>query len=140
MLLFDVTNNDPLNFSTWISVLWQESGTLAPQKLRDLTLSISLIEFPRVGTSMHHILVVREIISFCHYIGNYRRMLRKECLIIDFFPLELFSKLGERFNAVINRFAARCLDRLAGTLRRLLYRNSHSWEAEVLKMETPNKV
>lgn len=73
-----------------------------------------------MGSGMHHKLLLLVVICFCDYVRHDMRMLRKQCLVVNFFPLELLSELRV---AILG----------------LRYR-AHPWEAEILKMQVTNKI
>ena len=58
-------------------------------------MGVSHIKFARVGSGMHHKLLVLVVVRFGDQVGDHVRVLGQKCLVVDLFPLESLTELGK---------------------------------------------
>lgn len=95
---FHMTHNDPLNFGGGTAVLLAETGFLgriSPDFFGKICLGVSYIKLARVGSGMHHKLLVLVVVRFGDQVGDHVRVLGQKCLVVDLFPLESLTELGK---------------------------------------------
>jgi len=66
---FHMANDDPLHFWRGVAVLLAKTGFLgaiSPYMFCEFCLSVSHIKFVRMGSGMHHKLLVLVVVRFCH--------------------------------------------------------------------------
>jgi len=79
-LHFNMANDDPLHFWGGVTVLLAKTGflgTISPDMFCEFCLSVSDVKFVRMGSSMHHKLLVLVVVRFCHQVGHHMRVLRQ---------------------------------------------------------------
>jgi len=94
---FHMANDNPLHFWGGVAVLLAETGflrTVSPDMFCKFCLSVSHIKFVRMGSSMHHKLLVLVVIRFCDQVGHHMRVLWQKGFVVDLFPLESLPELG----------------------------------------------
>jgi hypothetical protein len=91
ILLFDVTNNDPLDFGGRLAIALKQTRSLLLKLPADFTERVLFVEFLGVGGGMHHKLVVLHIVGLGHDVGHHWVVLRQESFIIYFFPFVLLG-------------------------------------------------
>lgn len=95
---FHMTHNDPLNFGGGTAILLAETGfwgRISPDFFGKICLGVSHIKLARVGSGMHHKLLVLVVVRFGDQVGDHVRVLGQKCLVVDLFPLESLTELGK---------------------------------------------
>jgi hypothetical protein len=87
--LFDVANNDSLDFRRGLAIVLEQPGSLLLELATDFAESVLLVELLGVGGRVHHELVILHIVGLSHDVGHHWVVLRQKSFIIDFLPFVL---------------------------------------------------
>ena len=104
ILCLHMTDNDPLNFSTCVSVLNRKSGSsiLRFNLLGEGSLRVTEIKLVGMSGSVHHKLLRLVVISLRYDICNDVSVFWKQSFVVDFFPFELLPELSVAVQGLIH--------------------------------------